>query len=848
MGSFVYISIAALICYLFLMIAFIAAKKNKLINSFLVILGAMILWTGGSFCMRMLYWPSINFWYNISILGLTLLPYAFFNFVYEFVGARDVLFKRLWLLLVVIVNIINSITGAFLPSPEMVKTGNEVSFVYHPNWTVLFMFLVCAVIVAHMIILLIKNSKNNELIRKQFTPIIVGIAFIFAGHIIIMFPFSKGFPADILSGVINAGFMFYALYRRSLFKLTLLVSRGVCYLATIFLAIFIFSNVIPIMERLIESHLPFAMEYEVLIIAVLFTLAILLIYYAMKKFIDSVFTKEEILRSENLKKFSSTAAKSLNANEILEELAGVIQSAIGTKRVYICVANLDKSSFVIAHSSSPLAQKTLCIKKDNPMIVLLKEHGECLLMRDFKRTIAYKSMWEEEKVQLAGLEIECIAPLKDEEELVGIILLSGKVKSNSYTFDDVSFLASVDSVSSIALKNSKLYERAYMEARIDELTGLLNRKYFYETIQNENEKNKGHSLALIILNIDDFKLYNQLYGNKEGDLALQKVAQIIRACVGESGYVARYSGKEFAIILPLYDILAAKSLAENIRKQILNMNKRSSDYTLKVLTVSGGICAIPYAATTVKQLIENADMAVYHAKRQGKNVILVYSVEKKKLGGESENGQETKKVDIYAEYAPTIYALTAAIDAKDHYTFSHSKQVAYYATELAYAYGMTEDYVKIIKEAALLHDIGKIGIPEHILNKPGKLDEEEFEIIKGHVENSIGIIRHLPSLDYVIPAVIGHHERYDGKGYPRRISKEDIPVSARILCIADSFDAMVSKRSYKPARPVADALKILDEEAGRQFDPKLVPIFIELVNNGTIKVEEENVNVYEKEI
>ena len=118
----------------------------------------------------------------------------------------------------------------------------------------------------------------------------------------------------------------------------------------------------------------------------------------------------------------------------------------------------------------------------------------------------------------------------------------------------------------------------------------------------------------------------------------------------------------------------------------------------------------------------------------------------------------------------------------------------------------------------------------------GKLTEEEYEVMKTHVSLSIGIIRHLPSLDYVIPAVIGHHERYDGQGYPRGIGGKDIPLMARILCIADSFDAMVSKRSYKAEMAVDKALDIIANEAGRQFDPQLAPIFINLIRDGIIEV------------
>lgn len=152
---------------------------------------------------------------------------------------------------------------------------------------------------------------------------------------------------------------------------------------------------------------------------------------------------------------------------------------------------------------------------------------------------------------------------------------------------------------------------------------------------------------------------------------------------------------------------------------------------------------------------------------------------------------------------------------------------------------MNEEGISIVYQAGMLHDIGKIGIEESILNKPGKLTKEEYEIVKTHVELSIGIIRHLPSLDYVIPAVIGHHERYDGKGYPRGIKGEEVPLMARILCVADSFDAMVSRRSYKPKMEVDCALEILEKEAGAQFDPKLVPVFVRIVKDGTVKIRQD---------
>ena len=149
---------------------------------------------------------------------------------------------------------------------------------------------------------------------------------------------------------------------------------------------------------------------------------------------------------------------------------------------------------------------------------------------------------------------------------------------------------------------------------------------------------------------------------------------------------------------------------------------------------------------------------------------------------------------------------------------------------------MAPELADIVREAGLLHDIGKIGIREELLNKPERLSGDEYDLMKSHVENAVNIIRHLPSLDYVIPAVFSHHERYDGKGYPRGLEGEDIPVTGRILCIADSFDAITSIRNYKEAVPVADAVAILRAEAGRQFDPALAELFADMVESGRIEI------------
>lgn len=145
--------------------------------------------------------------------------------------------------------------------------------------------------------------------------------------------------------------------------------------------------------------------------------------------------------------------------------------------------------------------------------------------------------------------------------------------------------------------------------------------------------------------------------------------------------------------------------------------------------------------------------------------------------------------------------------------------------------------MEIIRQAGLLHDIGKISTPESILTKNSRLTSEEYDIIKQHVDASISMIKYLPSLDYVIPSVLGHHERWDGKGYPRGLAGNQIPLGARCLCLADSFDAMMSRRSYKEPLALEDTLAEIQRNLGTQFDPQIGPVFIQLVRSGAITVQ-----------
>lgn len=843
MGSFGYISVIALFCYIMLFLMFLSAKKNKLINSYLLVLLALILWTGGSFLMRCLAWPDYRLWYHVSIGGLLLFAFALYLFILRFTGQVYGNHSTFFGSLLLLVMVINSATGWFLKAPILIysKTGTY-TFEYNMTWRVSVLFLVSGLVVLDTLKTIYVTTKKDKVLYRQIEPTILGLIIMFIGNLALLIPTLKGFPIDIVTGVINACLMFYGLIKRRQFRLKYLSNGGVSYFVALALTVVIFSKIGSSMLGTLKTIFPVSEEYYLLIAAALMVLLTLLVAYMWRSIVNKVFIRDEQMQREGLQEFSTMVSKSLRIKDIYQEIVKMIKKATDIDGVYICVQSQKDNCYKIVYADSDLKSADFSLELDHPLVTYLKKSENSIFIRDFLNDISGKSMWEDEKQIFRKYGIELALGIKDDENNVRtVILLANTKKKTKINQNACSFIESVGLIAGIAIKNSLLYEKTYQESVTDDLTGLYNRRHFTEKLEETFASCKGQSLTLMLLNVDDFKLYNQLYGTVEGDKTLQKIARILKASVGENGICARYSGKEFAVILPYYDILASKVLAETISQQINRMNENQSNYAIRKLTVSVGISGYPYGAQSVKELLQNVDLAVYHVKQHGKNAVRVFDTTSS-LEGETPKEKNDSPHNIYTEYESMVYALTATIDAKDHYTFHHSNNVAYYATSLATALKMNEETIEVIRQSALLHDIGKIGIGESILNKPGRLTEHEYEIVKTHVENSIGIIKHLPSLDYVIPAVLAHHEHYDGKGYPRQLKGEEIPATGRVLCIADSFDAIISKRCYKNSATLQQAIEILREEAGKQFDPVMVTVFCQLLEQGKVKVaaNEEN--------
>lgn len=813
MTSFAMIPIIALILYLFLFISLLVVKKNETIHSFMKLLLVMIAWTAGSFCMRLGLFPSIEFWFHFSLIGILLFLPILSCFIKKYLNLKQSYFQQGIVVIIVILWAVNCFYPIFIETPQLI---NE-KYVYQFSWSILVLFLVLMISLLQLIYRIYMAKKKRMINLKQLVPIFVGLSFLLAGHLCLLIPFFSGFPIDVLSGIPMAICLFSALYKERLFQLNLLVSRVSCYYISTIIVMLLFYEIIPLLEKSIKNAIAITDTQVTLFISLIVMIVTILTYSLLHHLFDYVFGKTEVIQSQCLSLFTKHVSQLMRLNEIVDELDMALKNGLQVEETYIYFHDGDR--YVLKNKDSSME-----IQFNDQLLQLFYQKDYCLMMKEC-------SFYMEDSILqwMQQHHIECLFLISDNKKNIGLIALPKKISKEKYTYKDISFLKSLCSVGMIAIDNAELYEQTYLEARKDYLTGVANRRRLFEVLEACAHQQLFAFGSFIMVSVDDFKLYNQLYGDEAGNVALKKIAQTIQMCMGVDDLVARYSSKVFAVILPGKTAQQAYDIAEKFSYKITQLNKGHGEEAMKVLTVSCGISCGDCIDDGFEKVLHQADEALYYAKQIGKNRIEIYN--KGKI-------QKTSlELTHSSSYMSTVYALTAAIDAKDHYTFSHSENVAYYAQELAKAYGMNEEGTHIVYEAGLLHDIGKIGIDESILNKPGKLSPEEYEEMKKHVELSIGIIRHLPSLDYVIPAVIGHHERYDGNGYPRRISGQNIPLMARILTIADSFDAMTSKRSYKPKMSVEKALLILEKEAGHQFDPQLVEVFIKMVKNKEIDIK-----------
>ncbi len=379
------------------------------------------------------------------------------------------------------------------------------------------------------------------------------------------------------------------------------------------------------------------------------------------------------------------------------------------------------------------------------------------------------------------------------------------------------------SVRQLELANSSL-ERL---ALVDEMTGLYNFRYFGQRVVEElaaADRNEN-SVVLILLDIDHFKHYNDTYGHPQGDRALVKLAGLLRRAVRRSDVVFRYGGEEFIVLAPGGDGREAFTLAERIRARVDETDfSDGSGGAGPSLSVSVGYSIYPNWAQNREELLRQADEALYHAKRSGGDRVERYP---DAAGVDEEQAGEDGAV------LAAVRTLLNIISARDGYTYNHSQRVMKYALGIGRQLGLDEADLRILQWSALIHDLGKIELSRSLLMKSEDLDQREWEAVRRHPDTSARIVEPvIERMGSIADVVRAHHERYDGRGYPRGLRGDEIPYHARILAVADAIDAMLAERPYRPGVPRTEVLEELAFYSGVQFDPEVAEAAISFLKGG----------------
>ncbi len=460
--------------------------------------------------------------------------------------------------------------------------------------------------------------------------------------------------------------------------------------------------------------------------------------------------------------------------------------------------------------------------------------------------------------QLAGVIPESRAvlclPISYGETLLGVLNIESR-DENAFAPQDVLILNTLADLLATALHNSFVFQKLQQQSITDGLTGIKTRRFFWEALSSEWKRasRSGRPFSVVLVDLDKFKEVNDSLGHLEGDLVLARVGRLLEQKCRQSNVVARYGGDEFIILMPETGIEQAQVLAERLRLWV------ATDAMLEEHHITGsfGVASFPVHGFSMEDLIRVADAGMYVAKHAGGNQVSTSdafgegtAVQRQLVSGYIEgflqrehNGPEHVEELIHTlrklcagqdqadpnTMKEAVEALSRAAELREQNASGHGEQCGHYAAIVARGLNLPPQEVEDAAFAGRVHDLGKLFIPNSILNKPGSLTDDEFAIMKTHTQVGAEVLRAIPEVERIALAIETHHESFDGTGYPLGLKGEDIPLHGRILALADAYVNMTSDRSFAPPKTDEQALAELAKLSGTRFDGMLVRLFARLL-------------------
>jgi HD-GYP domain-containing protein (c-di-GMP phosphodiesterase class II) len=796
-----FISVLAYVALIVIVALRPLARVHKV---FIGLLAVSATWSFSSFILHADFFPTQTLMWNRGLLVLAIsVPLVFYHFIRVYFNRPVGIGAYLGYVTLVGFAIFIS-QGGILKSSYVVD--GILYWEYDASFYLLFVFLggfmaTAMLYLAQGLRRAIDPQERNKLVYL-LTAISVWILFALTNLV----PALANYSVDHIGNILFTLIIGYTILRYQLLNIRFVARRGLAYILLGCALIGTYIGVILLGLSIFPAQPAGSIILLAAVMALLLAVAATPLRYFIQEGVDRLFFRGTYEHRQALLSFSSKMGGILNLDELAKEILPAMTKALSITRASLLLQDIGSGDFIV-HFMYPKGKSEpgdgLRFSADTPIVAWLEKETRPLNLKQIDSIPEFKGLWQIEREKLATSDLEFLCPIKSRGKLIGILAMGRKQANGLYSQEDMELVMGLAGQASIIIENAQLYAQATLRANTDGLTELYNHRQFHERLEQEIARGSrfGTVFSVIMLDIDLFKVYNDIYGHLAGDQILRKMGELIRSSV-------------------------RNRVAERIRKAI---ESKASTKAMPV-TVSLGVANWPSDGITREEIIGCADTALYRAKQTGRNRTCLSSDIVKP--GTPQIGEE---LEARRGALNIIYALAATVDAKDHYTYGHSRKVSEYAVALAEALVLPGDRITTLRAAALLHDIGKIGVPDSILNKEGTLTEEEWEQIKAHPQDGVEILRHVINLVNCLPAILHHHEHYDGNGYPSGLKGEDIPAEARILAVADAYDAITSLRPYRQRLSPQQALDELKRCAGTQFDPGLVEVFCSMMQPTLVK-------------
>ncbi len=518
-------------------------------------------------------------------------------------------------------------------------------------------------------------------------------------------------------------------------------------------------------------------------------------------------------RDQALARAAHALNVSLELRTVLDTLAREAGLAVGGAMAGVYLVDEDGAALATAGHNCPEEWFGYRLAPGEGIAGEVLASGRPVLTSDYEREMTLPA-----RLVLPDVRCGVGVPMRWNGELRGALSI-GFVERREVTSEDLHALEAIADLAVVACHNAETYDDVRTAASTDALTGLLNHGAMQVRVREEIARaaRSEQPLSCVLIDLDDFKRVNDELGHPAGDALLRRVADALRAEVRPYDQVARYGGDEFVLVLPGSEDRAARAVAERVRERV--STGAPGDAAGPSANCSIGIAAWepPMGAD---ELLAAADRALLLAKRTGKGRVAVANPDAE---------EELSRLQQADGSPAAVQALAAAIEARDSYGHDHSEQVVKLATGVAMLLGLTADAVERVGHGALLHDVGKLGIPHEILRRDGSLSDAEWEIMAQHPVIGEGILRRIPQLAPLAPLVRHEHEHWDGSGYPDGLAGQQSPIGSRIILACDAYVAMITARPYRRALVQRDAVAELRARTGTQFDPQVVEALLDLL-------------------